>query len=515
MSRLTKFIARTLSLRLSLMVVSSIALLLMTALFALFYYSRNMVKEEAIHNANQALEGMLLHIDNVLLSVEQATGNIYFSMLPHLDDSEQMLVYSRKLVETNPFVVGCAIAFEPYFYPERGEYFMAYHHRKDAGNASNADSAIERLDSYGHRPYTEQSWYTVAFQTKAPYWTDPLKESETDGEPIMTYSIPIYDSHGGKVGVLAVDVSLQTFSDIILATKPSPHSYCTLLGRNGSYIVHPDTKKLHHQTVFTQLSSDTTAEAKAAAQEMLAGKTGYKPFRLDGQDYYVFYKPLLRHVTPPPSPDSEQSPSPEQFWSAGIVYPKSDITADSNKLLHIVLAITAVGLLILLTLYLLFTHHELKPLLLLTRSARRIADGNYNEPIPDSRQQDEIGQLQDHFQIMQQSLAEHINKLEHLNTTLQQQGKVLSETYEEAKEADRMKTAFLHNMSDQMMAPLQDIGTDSKTLREHLHELQQEDINSLVNNIEQKGKQVTVLLNQLLEASLNRQPQDNAYEDIH
>lgn len=501
MSRLTKFIAKTLSVRLSLMIVFSIAMLLMAVLFVMFHYSRKSVKEEALQKASQSLNGTVQHIDNILLSVEQAAGNMYWPLLQHLNQPERMHAYSRQIVESNPYIIGCAIALKPYFYKGQ-ELFMAYYHRVDI---SDPTSPIVQDDSYGNRPYTEQVWYTVPVEKGRPYWTDPLREEGKEDEPITSFCLPLYGAEGERVGVLAVDVSLHVLSDIILATKPSPHSYCTLLGRDGSYIVHPDSSKLHQQTVFDQLNDDSSPEAITAAKEMIAGKTDYRAFNLNGKDFYVFYRPFERMAI-------QGRYMEDLSWSIGIVYPQDDILGDTNRLLYTVLFIATAGLLLLLVLCLWFTRRQLKPLHLLTQSTQRIAEGHYDDPIPESRHHDEIGMLQNHFQSMQQSLAEHISELDQLTGTLQEQGQVLSAAYEQAKEADRMKTAFLHNMTDQMLAPIDDMKKDVAILCDQLTVLEQEEFNSVVDDIQQQGKVVTVLLNNLLKVSQDTPKTETAHE---
>lgn len=109
MLKTIKIIPKSLSVRISLMAVLAIAVLLSAALFTMLHYARKTVKEEALQKADQTLEGTVRQIDNILLSVEQSAGNIYWDMLSHLDQPERMELYSRKVVETNPNIVGCAI----------------------------------------------------------------------------------------------------------------------------------------------------------------------------------------------------------------------------------------------------------------------------------------------------------------------------------------------------------------------------------------------------------------------
>ena len=165
------------------------------------------------------------------------------------------------------------------------------------------------------------------------------------------------------------------------------------------------------------------------------------------------------------------------------------------------MAIAVVGLLLLFVLSRFIIHRQLLPLRLLTTSAQRIARGNYNEKIPDSHQQDEIGQLQDHFQLMQQSLATNIGELDQLKETLQQRGEELRTAYNRARKANRMKTAFLHNMSDQMNGPASLIFEDVKALSKACQEAGKGDVDRLTVNIEKQGKMIEDLLDNLLRVS--------------
>lgn len=489
-----KFITKTLSVRISLKVVSAVATLLAVALFIMFHFSRKAIKAEARQKAEETLEGVVRQVDNVLLSVEQSAGNIYWDLLTHLNESERMFLYSRKMVETNPYVAGCAIAFEPDYYQERGRYFMAYVHHVNKDKLETVSSEIIQAETFGNVPYPEQIWYSKPVETGRPCWINPLKNDQAEGEAIITFSLPIYAQGGKVIGVLAVDLSLSLLSDIVLSAKPSPNSYATLLGSDGSFIVHPDSEKVLHKTIYMSDSYQTNKELREAEDAMVAGETGYKHFRLDGTDNYVFYKPFIRADVPGRSME-------RTGWSVGIIYPEDDIFGDYNQLLYMVIAIALVGLVLLMTGCQMITHRCLLPLRMLAKSSQRIAEGHYDEPVPDSHQWDEVGRLQDHFQQMQQALSVHIGELERLTTELRERNVVLAGAYEQAKDADRVKTAFLHNMTDQMIKPVSVIQSSVNMLCEHRQDMDQQEANKTEETIQEQGKIVTKLLNDLLDVS--------------
>lgn len=483
----SKLLTNKLSTQISLKVVSLVAVLLAAALFAMFHFSRKTVKEEAILKAEQTLDGTMEHIDEILLSVEQSTGNMYVNMCHHLDDPDMMYVFSRRLVESNPYIAGCAIAFEPYYYKDRGELFMAYFHRSVTG------SSVVRSDTFGGKPYNQQTWYTEPLRRGTPCWLDPLEDLDSNSEAITTFCLPIYDAEGKRIGLVGVDVTINMLSRIVLSAKPSENSYSVLLGSDGSFIIHPDSTKRLKETVYTQLTQGSDHSVKEAVNAMMTGQKGYKRIRMDNKNCYVFFKPFTRNVV--------QGRYLEDLgWSVGVVYPEDDIFGAYNRLLSYVLLIAIVGILLLTLLCQLIIHRRLLPLLFLTKSAHHIANGHYNEPIPDSHQHDEIGQLQNHFQQMQLALAKHVDELENLNEELKGQGERLRVAYHQAQTADRLKTSFLHNMTNQMLSPVQLISERVDDMW-HLETMKPEDIDMMADDIQKQGEVITELLNHLLELS--------------
>ena len=486
MLQLPKLFTSKLSIRISLKVVSLVAALLAVALITMLLYSRKTVKQEAIMTAEQTLEGTIEHIDGILLSVEQSAGNIYFNMYRHLDNPEKLYDYSRRLVESNPYVSGCAIALEPYFYKDR-ELFMAYYHRSKIG------SKIVRSETFANKPYTQQVWYTEPMKRGKPCWLDPLEDLDANSEAITTFCLPIYNTEGKRIGIMGVDVTINMLSRIVLSAKPSKNSYSVMLGSDGSFIIHPDSTKRLSEKVYEQFEHGSDLSLKEAVDAMMSGQKGYKRAKIDGRECYVFYHPFTRNVATGRYLD-------DMGWSVGMVYPEEDIFGDYNRLLTQVLLIAIIGILLLTLLCRFIIHRRLLPLIFLTKSAHRIASGHYDESIPDSHQNDEIGQLQNHFQQMQLALAKHVEALENMNIELQERGERLRVAYHQAQAADRLKTSFLHNMTNQMLSPVQ-IMSERVTDLYQMQTMKSQDFDRMADDIQKQGEVITDLLNHLLELS--------------
>jgi methyl-accepting chemotaxis protein len=339
-------------------------------------------------------------------------------------------------------------------------------------------------------PYTEQTWFTTPMSSGKAEWLNPLKGIKSDEEPIITFSLPIPGKDNKPIGVIGVDVSLSMLSDIISNSKPLDNSYCALLDRDGTYIVHPLRNKLMTQTAL--LTKEESS--KKAAQAMLSGETGYKAFNMDGQELYVFYKPFKRIAVTGRS-------SEHLGWSVGIIYTEEEIFGEYYSLSIYIWVIVIISLILSFLVTGFVIHSQLKPLLMLTKQAQYISRGHLDEPIPDSRRVDEIGRLQCNFKLMQQSLATNIGELEQLTTELKQHGEELSKAYKQAQKADRIKTAFLHNMTNQMLEPSEAINRDVEALCNPNKNSEHKDTSKLVDDIQHNGNTIAELLNNLINMS--------------
>ena len=494
------------------MMVFAITLLLTAALVVMFHFSSEALRYEAMHDAEHTLESTSLHIDNILLSVEQTAGNFYYDLMRHTDQPEHMEDLCSALVLSNRYIVGCAIAFKPYFYPARAN-FIAYVRRKVKGGnwlVENYDS-LETLDSFLGQPYSMQSWYTRPMETGRACWIEPIKDGDPD-DALISFCLPIYVYNGKKfdereakdpVGVLGVDVPLARLSDFILRTKPSKNGYSLLLGADGSFIVHPDTTKLTNETVFTQVKDGADPSLLDAARAMVAGEEGFKPYKMKGEQWYVIFKPFQRSDAPGRIKEN-------LGWSVGVAYPDSDIFREYNQLLYYLIAIALIALFTFFVICRLFTHHQLKPLTLLTESARRIAAGHYDETIPDTRREDEIGQLQAHFQKMQQALSAHIGQQEQLSAQLKERGEELRKANSQAEEADRMKTSFLHYMTNQMLAPSDAIDKSVTTLCNYHEDINANETNRQVDIIRTQSEEILHVLDNMLLTAESKSGKEDA-----
>ncbi len=396
MSGIIAYIRRKLSVRVSLWVVFFAAIIFNVALGFLFYQAREAVRQEAVNRATQILDKTSLRVEGILNRVEVASDMTKWLVLRHPDQADSMFVYSRGLLLNNPDFYNCSIAFEPYYFKDKGRYFSAYtKHIGDSIRTTQGGS-----DNY---QYFYSDWYLMPKLLEKPCWTEPymdLDAATNTSEMVTSYCQALTDKQGQLIGVVNVSLSLNWLSQTISAVKPYPNSYSIMIGRGGTYFVHPDTTKITCQTIFTQTLEQPDTAMSALGHAMTNGEEGVKQMKINGEDSYVFYKPLG-----------------QTGCSMAIVCPESDIFSGFDRLRRTIMGIVTVGLLLMLYFFVRIITRELKPLRRLAHEAEAIASGQFDAVLPDFQRIDEIGQLSHSFGNMQQSLVKYIEELK--NTTAQ------------------------------------------------------------------------------------------------
>jgi len=396
MSGIKNYVRRKLSIKVSLWVVFFAAIIFNVALGFLFYQAREAVREEAISKATQILKNTSIRVESILNRVEVASNMTMWLVQRHPDRADSMFVYSRGMLLNNPDFYNCSIAFEPYYFKDKGRYFSAY--TKYIGDSIRTIQGGN--DNY---QYFYMDWYLMAKLLDKPSWTEPYMDIDVatnTSEMVTSYCQPLKNHQGEVIGVINTSLSLNWLSHTISAVKPFPNSYSIMIGRGGTYFVHPDSTKITRQTIFTQTLEHPDAALTALGHAMQRGEEGLKQMNIDGKDCYVFYKPLG-----------------QTGCSMAVVCPESDIFHGFDRLRNSVRAIVFVGLFLMLFFFIRVITSELQPLRRLAEEAETIASGQFDTQLPELQRIDEIGQLSQSFGNMQQSLVKYIEELK--DTTIQ------------------------------------------------------------------------------------------------
>ena len=383
---------RSLSARLSLWIVLVAALLLLAMIVSLSRVWRTGVRAEVDKDAAQVLDNAVLRLDDILDDVERTASVLYRFVIRDLDKPDMMVSHSNNTIRYNSALSGCSISFEPGYYPSKGEYYSIY---SWPGENDQIEWEQEGADDYR---YYEKEWYLYSKQLGYDCWTEPYLDTTGIAgkgvEMLISYCTPVFDSTSVFVGAITLDLSLKQLSEALYNVRPYPNAYCILIGEGGKYLVHPDSDKLMTHSIYSDAEELAVPELVKLGESMEKQERGEQELFLNGQHYYVFYRPV-----------------PTTGWNIAIFCPESDIYGGYDRLQRKILWSLLAGLALVFLLSVLLIRHQLAPLAKLAEEADFIASGNFDRPMPVRKRNDEIGVLSQSFVHMQSSLVRHIQEL--------------------------------------------------------------------------------------------------------
>ena len=363
-------------------------------------------------NYQEKMEVSSEKTNNVFGAVEVVISNIIPEVENNLDNPDQMYAITERILALNPNIVGSAIAFEPNYYAEKGVYFSPYAYRE--GNTIKT----KQLGNEDYE-YHYMDWYQIPKLLGVPGWSEPYFDEGGGNIPMTTYSMPLFNSHGEMYAVVTADISLDWLADMmhqldsvnnnsdLIFDIGEGHSYSFLIGRGGTYIVHPDKKRILNETIFGHCMETPSEKDDSIAYSMLRGERHMKNMIENNVKYMVFYAPV-KHIG----------------WSMAIVVPRSELFSLANIIVLMLIIVMVVGLIIIFFVCKFTIKRITKPLTRFTNSADEIAKGHFDGELPEIKTKDEMLKLRNSFETMQKSLVQQIEQTKAIN---EEKGRIESE----------------------------------------------------------------------------------------
>ena len=433
----------------------------------LFYRCKYYVRQAAIEKAVQLLDNTAERINGIMDETEVVTNYMAMYTPRHLHP-DSLLAITHRTVADHSFLTGFAISMEPYYFPEMGRYFSAYSLRENDTISTVREGPFE---------YFEKIWYKSSHIRGVPCWVDAYDDynegTQSSKDILTSYCCPMRDENGKFIGSITASLTLKWLSEAVTQIKPFPNSSAIMIGRTGTYLVHPDTAKLYRETIFSDADPRVRRDITSLGKAMIAGHSGMILTIVDGKDSYIFYRPLER-----------------TGWSIAIVCPASDVFKRYNQLLYAVWIMIGFGLLVLLLLCYQTVRKAMQPLKQLSHQAQLIANGNFEEPLSESQRSDSVGRLTNSFILMQHSLASSVSDIRQVNAELEQRYEELAHAYQLKMEANEQKATFIRNMFHQIRTPLNIISGFTQVLSSSIGELSEEEIADITSRMMSSAKSI-------------------------
>lgn len=255
-----------------------------------------LTKEEIIESCNQKaerdLDFLLKSVDSELTRTQQATetfASLVFEngqvVLP------EEIIYKRMetFLKHNPYVTGIEAGFIDDLYPqyaEEGKYgfIPLVRNQKDKGLVRYQMGEVRDVRNVN-------DWYSYAAQNDVKIWSLPWYSEEN--ELITTYSVPLHNQNGAVIGVLAVDLPLQSLEEVTRMTRPTPDATVSvMLSTDLTYIIHPNQSYVLKES-FTSASKKLNIPISDEMVENIKSRTRGKDIVSWGKhSSYWYYAPI-------------------------------------------------------------------------------------------------------------------------------------------------------------------------------------------------------------------------------
>lgn len=394
---------KTFAKRLTRWIILMLLILMSATMFFIYYVAKDVMTDENEHHYKTVLENTNNMVSHILSEVSVAVNNNEHEIKTALGQPNEMFNIAQRIVEKNERIRSCGISFIANYYPRKGRWFIPFAFK-------NEDGIVEKKVMGGKDyDYLNAAWFKEALEAKEGFWSRPFFEHSGDKAPLVSYLFPVRDSKGRVVAVVGADLSLDWLTETLkeqdkkdnatswaLEQTKEYSSYSFIIDQDGTYIVHPDSKRILNENVDNYLATTEDTLVHKVIAKMKKGEKSFmeEDVNIDNIPSFIFYAPM-KGVR----------------WSMGIIVPSITVRTGGIMLGIMLLIVMGIMLLIIFVFCRITIRRATKPLVRLASSADEMASGNFNAELPTIKYKDEIWQLRNSFAGMQQSLSQYMEKL--------------------------------------------------------------------------------------------------------
>ncbi|AVH73489.1 histidine kinase [Nostoc sp. 'Lobaria pulmonaria (5183) cyanobiont'] len=268
-----------------------------------------------------------------------------------------------------------------------------------------------------------EAWYADPVKVGKRVWSQIYQWEDKPEVLSISSSYPVYDKNRKFVGVISVDLLLSQIGKFLAKLKIKESGKTFILERSGLLVASSTSEPpytivngkgkrlsaLDSQNSLIKLTTKSLIE-RFGSLKFVVGKQQLS-FTADGMRYFVQVKSWKDELG--------------LDWLIVAVIPEGEFMEQINANTRITILLCIVAFLVATRIGILTARWVIKPILQLNRSAKKIAQGEW-EQIPNIQRSDELGELAKSFETMAKQLQASFSALEAKNAQMQVLNEALS-----------------------------------------------------------------------------------------
>lgn len=250
-------------------------------------------------------------------------------------------------------------------------------------------------------------WYQGAVKNNSFMWTDPYVDAST-GTLVLSAAKPAYDQNGKLIGVVAVDMSLETLSQKISAIKVGKTGYVYVVDNQNKTMIHPNKELISQEIPVPALAEALAKEKEGSLNYILEDKE-----KKTKDDKFTTFLTI-----------------PQIGWKVGSTLSMTEIDEDVAKVLGNIGVVGVISLLLAVVMSFVFARSVTKHINVLVKALERIKHGDLSTEIK-INSKDEIGALAVYFKETLGGLSGLIRNLQMVSSELSFSAESLASTAEQ------------------------------------------------------------------------------------
>jgi len=371
--------------------------------------ARRLVKTQALREAQEIAyrysSAITVEIE-IAMNAARTMSQIFEGVRIHSDVPERKMLDDilKQVLEKNKDFIAVWTVWEPDALDGRDKQFANQWGHDETGryipywNRATGFSESEPMTNY--RTEGKNDYYRLSQSKGKEIIIDPQVYQISGADVLMTRVVSPVIYNNKVVGVVGIDIMLNTFELLVARLKPFETGSVAIISHAGRYAAHPDSKLVTQDIGISEQWNDAKRAIKAGEFFQFIDTAN----KSQGEVVRIFVPIRLGRTETP--------------WSFSVNVPMAEVIKSSVKITSVSTTIGIASLLLMIVIIFIITGSVTRPLREIVKIANDIAAGDLSHDITIC-QQDEIGHLADAFRNMKNRINDMFNEMNSLIRAIQ------------------------------------------------------------------------------------------------